>query len=133
MGPEKCRHNGDGETPSQASCGAQHAQFGFEIQSITGLYLNSRDPFLHERPKPGYALLNQGCFISFPGGGYRGSNSTTLAGDFFIGCALQAHFELTRTVARIYQVRVTVDETGAHVLAPGIDAIDAVGSGDRGG
>ena len=73
---------------SQPAGYAQHAQLGFEIQSVAGLYLHCGYPLLKQSGQSEGTPFKKRGLICVAGSGNRRSYSATLAGDFFIGSPL---------------------------------------------
>jgi len=90
----------------------QHLQFGFNIEAVTRLHLDSGHALGQQRVEARQSNSDKLVDRQRAGGINGGDDAAACTGDLFVACAFQAHFEFTGAVAAIDDVRVAIHETG---------------------
>lgn len=126
MGREIAGKNTHWSHRTETARGAQHLQFGFNVEPVTGFDLDGRDTFTQQGVQPRQALRNQFILAQGIGRLDRGNDTASGTRNRLIARALQSHFELARPIAAIDQMSMAIYQGWRHQPVSKVDRPDIV-------
>ncbi len=113
----------DGAQRADAAGGAEHVQFGCNIEAVAGFDLKRGGAGGEHLVKAGQGLRHQIIHGCRTGGADGGQDAAACAGDLFVAGPIQAHFEFGGTVACKDDMAVTINQAGGQQGAVAIVAV----------